>query len=262
MTRKTSPSTGALPNPPATPSFEVNISTDGDVLLEIKDAITGDDYRYRCSRTMLRSTSKYFNILLDPIKFSEGIAVEATLQELFKQDAHLGIISASKLPVVVVSDVGQIPQARISASTVIKYFLAILHDPATPWPAPRSESINLVALLATVADRFTATRPIREYLRGQKFDTTLLKDKRSGSAHLRELDNRQRLLAGLIFGFPAWVRECSTALIVDGPRRGVTIDVKGIADEEAEADALWWKLPNGAEGVHIQVLVARPRIRL
>ena len=219
-------------------------------MLEIIDPTTGAHNHYRCSRTILRSQSEYFDVLLDPIKFSEGIAIEAKLHELSTHYTDHASIPASKLPSVIVSDVGQLPKACVSLNTVIRLSLNILHDSATPWPVPRSQSISLVALLATIADRLAAIRPIKEYLRAQKFDTTLLKDKKGGTAYKLELDNRQRLLAGLIFGFPSWVRQCSAALITDGPQRRSTANLDSGEDEEAKDDALWWTLPNGVEGAY------------
>ena len=262
MTRKTASSTDATASSPATPSSEAVISKEGEILLEIEDAMTGAHHHYRCSRTVLRTNSEYFDVLLDPIKFSEGIAIEAKLHELFKQYTDHASTPASKLPAVVVSDVGQLPKACVSSSTVLRLFLKILHDPDTPWPVPRSQSVNLVALLAIVADRLAAIRPIREYLRVQKIDITLLKDRRAGTARQIELDNRQRLLAGLIFDFPAWVRQCSTALIIDGPKRRPTTNLESGEDEEAEHDALWWRVPNGVEGAYKHVHVIPTSIRL
>ena len=253
MTRKkvsSSNDSDSLEPPPS----EAVIATQGDVLLEVKDSRTGLDQRYRCSRAVLRSNSEYFNVLLDPIKFSEGIAIEAEIQKLVKQYTDYASIPVSKLPTVAVSDVGQLPKACRSASTVIRLFFRILHDPATPWPISRLHAINLVALLAIVADRLAAIRPIRAYLRSQKFETTLLRDRRTCTAHQLEIDNRQRLLAGVIFGFPAWVRECSAALILAGPKRQVTTNLESGDDEEADDDALWWRLPNGVEGVYMLVL--------
>ena len=228
----------------------VVISTNGDILIQIYDSTMGTDRYYRCSRVVLRSVSKYFNVLLDPVKFSEGIAVEARLQDLTRQYNDSASIPAFDLPRVIVADVGDLPKGCISTATVVALFFQILHDSSTKWPVLRAESVNLVALLSIVADRFACANTIAEYMIGYRLRTTLLKDRKFTTAHKKELENHQRLLAGLIFGFPDWVHKCSAALIVEGPIRQTTISLDNIEDEDQEGDdALWWSLPGGVEGV-------------
>lgn len=238
----------ATPAPAPFPetSSTVVISSDGDILIQIKDPTTLVDYCYRCSRHILRSASEYFNVLLDPVKFSEGIAIEASLQDLTRQYNDPATIPASELPKVVVTDVGNLPNGCVSTGTVVRLFFKILHHPYTTWPVLRTESVNLIALLSIVADRFSCLNTIAKYLIRQGLETTLLKDRKSATAHKIELENRQKLLAGLLFGFPDWVRQCSAALIVEGPTRTTSLDSSG--DEEQERDmALWWRLPGGVE---------------
>ena len=231
------------------------LATSGDLLLVFKDPITGSDVRYLCSRAVLRSNSEYFNVLLDTSKFSEGIAVNEKMHDLLKQYGDCLAIPASKMPAVNVSDVCHLPKASCpSTSTVIGLFFRILHNPNTPWPKSCSDPINLVALLAILADRLAAIRPIRGYLMSQKIDTALLRDRRTCTAHQLEIDNRQRLLAGIIFGFPTWVREYSASLIIAGSKRRVTTSLESCADDEGDEDTLWWKLPNGVEGMYKLVL--------
>ena len=227
----------------------VVISTSGDVLLQINDSAMGTERYYRCCRSVLRNSSEYFDVLLDPTKFSEGIAVEARLQDLKRQYNDSTSIAASELPKVVVADVGDLPKGCISTATVVALFFQILHDSSTNWPVLRAESVNLVALLSIVADRFACANRIAEYMIGHKLRVTLLKDRKSATTHTKELENRQRLLAGLIFGFSDWVYQCSTALIVEGPIRQTTIGLDNNEDEEQGEDALWWNLPGGVEGV-------------
>ena len=234
------------PFPEATSSTVV-ISSAGDILIQIKDPTTLIDYCYRCSRDVLRSASEYFNVLLDPVKFSEGIAIEASLQDLIRQYNDSATIPASELPKAIVADAGDLPKGCVSTGTVVRLFFKILHDPSTTWPVLRTESVNLIALLSIVADRFACLNTIAEYLISQGLETTLLKDRRSSTAHKIELENRQKLLAGLLFGFPDWVRQCSAALIVEGPKRTTILDSS--EGEEQEGDnALWWRLPGGVEG--------------
>ena len=234
--------------PEATPSTVV-ISNDGDILIQIKDSTTRVDRYYRCLRSVLRSASEYFNVLLDPVKFSEGIAIEARLQDLTRQYNVAAAIPVSELPKAIVSDVGDLPKDCVSTATVVALFFKLLHDSSTAWPVLRAESVNLIALLSIVADRFACLNTIAEYLMRLRLRSTLLKDRKSATAHKRELENRQKLLAGYILGFPEWVQQSSATLIVEGPIRRTTTNLDSSGDEEQEGDdALWWRLPGGVEG--------------
>lgn len=248
MARKTARSTIVSMDDLEEHSEETVIAKHGDICLKVKDPWTGKECRYICSRTVLRRASDYFDVLLDPVKFSEGVAIEARLQELYKQ--YDGSISSSELPTVAIADAGELPNASVSTCSVLRLFLRILHDPATPWPVSRSQSVTVVALLAIVADRFAAHGLIAAYLRKQLLDSTLLKDRKPTTAYKTELGNRQRLLAGIIFGFSQWVLQCSAALIIEGPKRWAnTCSESG--DEADEGDAIWWRLPGGVEGTFL-----------
>ena len=238
--RATTPAPG--PSPKVAPST-VAISSNGDVLIQINDPAIGNDHCYRCSRDVLRGVSEYFNVLLDPVKFSVGIAIEAKLVDLKRQYYDSATIPASELPKAIVTEVGDLPKGCVLTSIVVKLFFEILHDPSTTWPpVPRAQSVNLVALLAIVADRFACLKTIAEYLRRQGLETTLLKDRKSATAIKIELENRQKLFAGLLFGFHDWVYQCSAALIVE--RR---LDGSENGEQEGD-DARWWNIPGGIEG--------------
>lgn len=238
----------AIPVPTSTPqaiSSIVVISNDGDILIQFKDPTLCTDRCYRCSRNVLRSASEYFNVLLDPIKFSEGIAVEARIQDLARRYNDFATIAAYELPRALVTDVGDLPMGCVSTDTVVALFFKILHDSSTTWPFQRAKSVPLLALLSIVADRFACTNIVADYLIQQKLTTALLKNGRSNTAYKSELKNRQKLLVGLIFGFPEWVQQCSASLIVGGPARQTAV---GSEDEDLHGDhALWWRLPGGVE---------------
>ncbi len=254
MPRKTTKSKEYSPALPEEQSSDVIIANDGDIFLEIRDSRAGVDCRYRCSRTVLSSKSEYFNVLFDPVKFSEGRATETKLHGLSRQYSNLASIPPSKLPSVAVSDVGDLPKDCVLTSTVVRQFLKILHDPTTPWPAAKPQSIEFVALLAIIADRLAAIRCIKDYLREQRIETTLLKERKAATAHQLELDNRQRLLAGFRLGFASWIRQCSAALITEGPKRQTTTKMDSSDDEVQDDDALWWRLPNGVEGTRLHTM--------
>lgn len=229
---------------------ETVIAKHGDICLKVKDPRTKLEHRYFCSRNVLRTASEYFDVLLDPVKFSEGVAIEARLQELYKQ--YDGPIPSSDLPTVAVADAGELLNANVSMCSLLRLFLRIIHDPGTPWPVSRSQSVTVVALLAVVADRFAAQGLIATYLRQQMLDITLLKDRKPTSAYKTELGNRQRLLAGMIFGFSQWVLQCSAALVIEGPKRWTNPHSEsGDEAEKNDDDAIWWRLPGGVEGTFL-----------
>lgn len=250
MARKTARSTTASMDILEELSEETVIAKHGDICLKVTDPRTGQECRYVCSRDVLRNSSEYFDVLLDPVKFSEGAAIEARLQELYER--YDGPSPYSELPIVAVADAGELPNSSISRCSVLKLFLRILHDPAAPWPVSRSQSVTVVALLAIVADRFAAHGLIAAYLRKQMLDITLLKERKSTTAHETESANRQRLFAGIIFGFSQWVLQCSAALVIEGPKRWTnTYPEPGDVAEKDDLDAVWWRLPGGVEGTSL-----------
>ena len=246
MAHRVRKSANAPPDLPGEQSPEVSITRTGDIFLLINDSRTDRVTRYYCSRNILRSSSEYFRVLLDPEKFSEGIAIEAQLQDIYK--THGGPIR-SKLPTVIVSDFGDLPNASLPTSTVVCQFLKILHDPATPWPVDRSRSVELAALLAIIADRLAANTIVAEYMRGRLLDVKLLKNWKLLSTRQAEIESRQKLLAGMTLGFPQWVLQCSAALIVNGSSRWQTAQLDTSREENTDdEEALWWNLPGGLEG--------------
>ena len=203
-------------------------------------------------RHKLRYACPYFEVLFDPKKFKEGMTVDARLRELEIDEQRYGPAPTSSLPVVAITDVGDLPKTNVSANVVFSLFLYILHTPNGPWSAvTRAQSINLLALLAIVADRFGAHATIADYLKEQRLDITLLRSKKSATVHQNELENRQMLLAGMIFEFPKWVYQCSAALIVNGSRMWNPISPVSYEENRGHGrDAIWHRLPNGVEGIY------------
>ena len=215
----------------------IDIDPNGDLLLRLNHAGTGADYVYRVSNIALRRASPYFNVLLDPSKFSEGIAVEKRLKAVRELHGATGAIPFSKLPMIFIPDIGQVPRGT-STESAVSLFLHILHKDDTAWPAPR---LSVVALIAIIADRFAATTPIANYCIQQNWKSKLIAQKGVTSSH--EVRIRQELLIGLILRFPDWVRQYSATLVVQGSEKW-----REDCEARKESEALWWNLPNGLEG--------------
>ncbi|MCJ1468551.1 hypothetical protein MMC07_007180 [Pseudocyphellaria aurata] len=223
----------------------VDICAGGDLLLHVEHY--NNVQVYRVSMAVLRKASAYFDVLLDPNKFSEGAAVQKQLQELTRSHANVASVPTSDLPHVSISDCGQVPNAKISESA-FKLFLNILHDSATSVCMPHTHSI---AILALIADRFDATGPISLYVRnsGWKKKKARPEYNRNSDVHI-ELLRRQKLLIGLLLGFQDWVFQYSSELIYQGSEKWKS----DLTDVEGEAP--WWYLPNGVEGTYLKGLQA------
>lgn len=224
----------------------IEICTRGDLLLHVKHY---DDIGqvYRVSVAILRKTSVYFDTLLDPHKFSEGVAVQSRLRELNRSRVDIASVPTSELPRVSISDFGQVPKAKISESA-FKLFLDILHNPARSVPVLRT---HLVAILALIADRFDALGPVSSYVIDSGWKKKPSKQDRHPKSDMQiELLRRQKLLIGLFFGFQDWVYHYSSELIFQGSEKWIS----GLADADGEAP--WWYLPNGVEGMYLEGLRA------
>ncbi len=216
----------------------IDVDPRGDLLLRIKDHGTGTDCAYRVSTTVLRRASPYFRVLLDPSKFSEGIAVDKRLRAIRGLQEEIEAIPSLELPMIFIPDIGHVPKT-VSTESAVLLFLHVLHNEDTSWPTPKP---SFLALLAIIADRFAATTPIANYVIQRKWKTKIVAQKGPNSA--AEVRLRQQLLIGLILRFPDWVRQCSASLIVQGSERWSTL-----CEEVKEGEALWWNLPNGLEGM-------------
>lgn len=233
-------------------SAVIEIYAKGDLLLHVKH-YNNIGQVYRVSIAILRKASPYFDTLLDPKKFREGATVQNRLRELSKSYDDVASTPTSDLPHVSISDFGQVPKAKISESA-FKLFLDILHNPATSVSVPR---IHFIAILALVADRFDATGPISSYVSSSGWKNKPAKpDKNYKSDMQMELLRRQKLLIGLLLGFPDWVYHYSTELIYQGSEKWKS----GLMDVDGEAP--WWYLLNGIEGVYLKVYVREERVKL
>ncbi len=215
----------------------IDIDPSGDLLLRFRDDGAGTLSLYRVSTTALRRASTYFQVLLDPLKFSEGIAVDRRLKAIQRQHGKTEAIAFLELPVIYIPDIGQVPRG-VSTESAVTLFFHILHDEETSWPSPRP---SFVALLAIIADRFDAATPIARYVIQRNWKSKMVAQK--GSSLMTEVRLRQQLLIGLILRFPDWVRQYSASLIVQGSAKWTAQ-----GEEAKEEEGLWWNFPNNLEG--------------
>ena len=210
----------------------VIISGHGDILLEIEDTLQQASICYRVRTSVLKKASAYFNNLLDPTKFHEGVTVARSLGDLRTQYSDISLVPLSALPRVPIADVGQFPKG-VSNEFILTYFFKILH-----LPNGRPHSVSgaaPLALLAVVADRFSAAEAIAPYIKDIRAPLSL---------STKEEPVRQKLLVGLLLGFDDWLTRCSNHLILTGSEKWTVSD----SDPYSSDEPLWWYLPGSVEG--------------
>ena len=217
----------------------IEIDPDGDLLLHIThhDEL---DQLYRVSISVLRRTSAYFNVLLDPAKFHEGAASHARLGELSRHFADAATIPISELPAVTVSDVGQIPKGTI-CQNVIELFLNVLHNPSA---SCQPLDTLTIAILAIITDRFDAIPSIASFISKSSWMEDLKKQGLKGEKQrsTKESAQRQKLFIGMVLGFQNLVSRHSANLIFDGSEQWKPESMN------QNENAPWWNLPHGIEG--------------
>ncbi|MCJ1283039.1 hypothetical protein MMC26_002366 [Xylographa opegraphella] len=227
----------------------IPIEPAGDLLIKVHGQPGESTLYYRASSTVLQKASPYFDRLLDPKKFSEGVAFRTQLKNLKETYPDVRMAPAAALPIIHISDVGQIP-ARFPSKNVVTHFFDILHDTSSFWIMTGTLP-NHIALLAILADRFDATKPVLDHITDQGWTHTHKEPKENkkessqSSSRTKEILWRQRIFAGAILGVQDWVMSYSRLLIDAGSERWrIASDAELNVDDEAP----WWYLPRGLEG--------------
>ncbi|MCJ1315018.1 hypothetical protein MMC15_000332 [Xylographa vitiligo] len=227
----------------------IAIESDGDLLIKIHGQPGEATLYYRVSSIVLQKASPYFDRLLDPKKFSEGAAFGTQIKILKESYPDVTMAPATALPIIHISDVGPIP-ARFPSKNVVTHFFDILHDTNSFWIMTGTLH-NHIALLAILADRFDASKPVLGHITDQGWvhmHKETKENKKEGSqspARSKEILWRQRIFAGLILGVQDWVMSYSRLLIDAGSERWkIASDAELNVDDEAP----WWYLPRGLEG--------------
>ena len=239
---------GLLPPSEGTPKsgFRTNnivtISSHGDLVLQIEEGSSSKIVYYRVSSSVLRSVSRYFDVLLDPAKFSEGIQTGITAAQLEKDYPDISLVPTSSLPKISVADVGRFP-AGMSNKSILSHFFKILHDPH--YSSLSTATPLVITLLAIVADRFDATLPIAAFVKANKRAAKAVmksKDEISKGKVAEEVI-RQNILSGLLLHIDEVVLHWSARLIMEGSPKWHLED----QDDDPERELQWWNLPDSIE---------------
>jgi hypothetical protein len=223
------------------------IDPSGDLLLLVSDQAYSDSVSYRVNTQRLRQTSRFFNVLLDPSKFSEGVTLERKLRDINEKYSDLNNITSSELPSIPIRSVGRIGKVT-GIKELFRDFLLILHYEVTSLLTPKIPLSNL-ANLAIVTDHFDALDTLKQHVhkngifsRVTKTNTT---PKKSPGPIIwndsTEEACRMRIMIGVLLGHQSWVQETEN-LIVRGSK------IWADSFENKSEPALWWNLPQGLEG--------------
>jgi hypothetical protein len=226
------------------------IDPNGDVLLDISDhAFSESSATYRVDSDRLRTTSRYFNVLLDSSKFAEGVNLEARLKELKKKYTDLNDVPISELPTISVRGIGRIGKVT-SIIALMKDFLSILHNHNAGSAGVTSKMpVSNLANLTIVSDHFDALDTLKQYIRKHSIFMRVTRSdgtpkKSPGPViwdHALEEAARMRIMVGILLGHQSWVQE-TEHLIIRGSK------LWSPAMEPNTAVPLWWDLPQSVEG--------------
>jgi hypothetical protein len=224
------------------------IDPSGDVLLAVSDEAYGpsvNTFRVSCAR--LRDSSRYFNILLDPLKFYEGVTLGSKLKELVENNTDLKNVSLSQLPTIPIKAIGQIGKVS-GIRGLIRDFLLILHGDTSNTLTSKIPLSNL-ANLTIVGDHFDALQTLKThahknglFTRVSRRDSTPRKP--PGPVlwnNSTEESTRMRVMVGMLLDHQPWVQETEN-LIFRGSK------MWSDPPESNPEPALWWNLPHGLEG--------------
>ena len=216
----------------------------GDLVLLLEDAHLGLDEKFLVSIDNLRKNSQYYGSMLDAEKFGEGIAIKKRLEELSTKYGPSTSPPLDELPTITMLEIPEINHRVTSTVTLIELFLFILHGKTPTWPFRPPESMQSLAQLMLIADRFSAIEVTKRYVY-EKNITTSGYIHSLASARRKDLQVRCKLLAGLYLGEREWIRLGSAKLIVEGSHQW---SLGSSTKEDEKTTPAWNHLPGGFEG--------------
>ena len=209
-----------------------------DLVLEVPKLGSNVPHHYLVSSHVLRTTSSYFRVLLDPNKFNEGASFDTALQALLKKHGSLWSISPEDLPRIQITDFGQLHR-KPKLDEAMTLYLSILHKTDRFCNTP---SLHSLAVMAIIADRFDTVATIASYVIGRQhlLDSGVFDDWGIG----QEVATRQILLIAILLKIePKKFKGHTANLVIKGSENWKN-EIEGNGDR----GALWWDLPGNLEG--------------
>lgn len=229
-----------VPKPKQGQDAAVAVAPAGDLVLQIRSCAGGARHRYRVDSARLRRASRFLRILLEPARFGEGVRTAQVLHDALRLHRSVEAVPEAELPCVDVTDPGRISLVN-SIGPLMHDFLSILHDIDLRTYPPLANISNLAA----VADRFDALPCFEDYARRRKWLHAIDGKYKAKAQPSRTSEDkaRQKLMLGVLLGYPSWVGEYSQHLIIGG---SLHWSDRGAPSPDG---ALWWDLPLAIEGI-------------
>lgn len=224
----------------------ITVDPAGDVVLQFQDLKAQVDQQFRCSRKILGQKSRFFDVLFDPHKFSEGKEAEESLRILSEYNEDLALIPSACLPKITIRDVGDVSATESERLATLELLLQVLHCTKfvimKKWEFANQMVLRRIAMLVIYAEQFAVEEVICDYIRNrQKYQYNERYDQEGPSPKMVEACKRQKLLVGMFLDNDRWVTQSCGALIQRGSERW--------ADDFVSRDgSLWDRLPHGLEG--------------
>ncbi|KAI0137116.1 hypothetical protein BJ170DRAFT_604577 [Xylariales sp. AK1849] len=200
---------------------------------------------FRVDLEVLKKHSKYFDKLLSDTRFKEAKIIAAALTALSAKSIAPATADAKDLPWVRIVDDDEATRLAHRESAFAD-MIRILHgrDVVTG-----SATLDFVATLAVLADRFDCAAPVSKVLSsGLRFKWPVTQRKPLAGEDVRMNRNtenvlRQKILISWLLNQPARFQASTRELVLNGSCKWTSFP----EDDDAADDATWWYLQDGLE---------------
>lgn len=214
------------------------ISHFGDIVLDVTKEGINERVLAKVDTSRLKSKSRFFQTLLDPVGFAEGRSVFEQQKRLQNTYTNAKDIPDEDLPRVKLTDIGQ-TSALKSIRPLVVDFLLIVHGYDVLRAVKQPPPVN-IANLTVLADRFDCVESVKAWATSKA--NVMPKIHVSLPVYDEEV-YRQRLITCLFLGNESRLLAYSSHLILHGSEMWSS-------SASAGNRALWWDLPLGIEGMY------------
>ena len=206
---------------------------------------------YRVQLATLKRHSKYFSNLLGDTRFEEARSVADALKRLSLQNVRPSDADLAQLPLVRIVEDDEATRS-VGRENAFGDLLRILHaKPVVTKPV----TMNYVATLAVLADRFDCTSPVSRYVSTSlrfKWPVTQPRisredDQLPSLSKAGEDAVRQKIMVSWLLDQPLKMHSATRELIMYGSSQWTAFHDGSDLNEISSNGAMWWDLQDGLE---------------